>query len=133
MPQLRILMVEDCAADIYQLKGLVAATDLRASLDCVPDGPSALARLEGETFSLIMVAVPLAGASRLALVSTIRSDPRHANIPVVVLASSGSDDAVLAALDAGADQYIEKPLDETTLQKVLSSTRAFAYTVSRRA
>ena len=51
----------------------------------------------------------------IALLRTIRADPDLAGLPVILLTESGDDTLRIAALEAGADEFLVKPVDEITL------------------
>jgi putative nucleotidyltransferase with HDIG domain len=79
------------------------------------DGPSALAALEGKRKGFLIVdeMAPPRGAP--ALVRTIRETPALRHLPVIVVATDGGAMAEAAALEAGADAYMERPLKRPAL------------------
>jgi two-component system, response regulator len=70
--------------------------------------------------SLILLDLGLPITGGLQVLRTVKTDPRSAKIPVVVLSSSASDLDIHAAIKFGADSVIEKPL---TFHKLLIAAR----------
>ena len=54
------------------------------------------------------------GTSGIDVVVALRSDPETATLPILLITGSGDDETVLVALEAGADDFLSKPvrLDE---------------------
>ena len=65
---------------------------------------------------LFLLDVKLPGIDGYELCRRIRSMPGGESIPVLFLSGCDSLDAVLAGYDAGADDYVLKPITQTTLQ-----------------
>ena len=114
----RILLVEDSAltrqvfelALVKLLRGRVAGIEL----DAVEDGEVALSRLDSKTYDLIIVDCMLPGIPGDALISRLRADARLVATPMIAM-SVGGDAIRQAALAAGADFFVQKPLVVTDL------------------
>jgi DNA-binding response OmpR family regulator len=52
------------------------------------------------------------GLEGLALVAALRSDPRTADVPVLLLSVRAGQEASIEGLEAGADDYLVKRPDE---------------------
>jgi two-component system KDP operon response regulator KdpE len=100
----RILLVEDDAP----LRAAVAATLAEAA-----SGEEALARLQIEGADLVLLDLMLPGLDGMQVLERIR---RSSDVPVIVLTVRSSKADKLAALDAGADDYVTKPFDSDELQ-----------------
>ncbi len=72
------------------------------------DGADALAALGRDRVDLVLTDVEMPRMNGFDLTRAIRSDPRLANLPVVIVSSRGSPEDQQAGLDAGADVYIVK-------------------------
>jgi type IV pilus assembly protein PilB len=82
----------------------------------VTDGASALRKIQaGEECALLVTDLHMPEMSGDELMRQLRSDPRTAAIPIVVL--TGSDDANRESelIDAGADDYLRKPIEPARL------------------
>ncbi len=100
----KVLVVDDDLA----LADILAFTLRRAGLDiCMAhDGRSALALYEAERPDLIVLDWSLPELDGLAVCRHIRA---VSTIPIIMLTVHSSDDEVVAALEAGADEYVAKP------------------------
>jgi DNA-binding response OmpR family regulator len=78
----------------------------------VGDGASALERLAGDRdFALMVLDLKMPGIHGLEMIQRVRGAVRTAGLPIIVV--TGSEDAAteVGAMEAGADDYIRKPLD----------------------
>jgi two-component system, cell cycle response regulator len=67
----------------------------------------------------------LPGGGGVALLRTLRADPALARLPVILLTERGERASRIAALAAGADEFLVKPVDEIALMaRVRSIFRA---------
>lgn len=71
-----------------------------------PDGEAALAAWEGARPDLILLDLGLPGIDGLSVVQRVRRD---ATTPIIVLSARDQELDKVAALDAGADDYLTKP------------------------
>ena len=117
---MKILYVEDNVADVDLVRRFLARLSLY-SLDVATDVHSAMARLKAPNdFDLVLSDLRLPDGSGLDLLAWIRDQ----NFPtaVVILTGSGDQDAAVAALKTGADDYIVKQGEYLqTLPKILQS------------
>ena len=76
------------------------------------DGAEALALLEsGEDFALVITDLRMPGMSGDVLVRELRGKVQTAMLPVIVLTGADERDTEVELMDAGADDYIRKPVD----------------------
>ncbi len=114
---MRVLVVEDdrMIADGVQ-------TALRQdgyNVDCVGDGVSASDALRAAHFDLVLLDLGLPRRDGLAVLTELRG--RHDQTPVIILTARDEVRDRIAALDAGADDYLVKPFD---LDEVAARMRA---------
>jgi two-component system response regulator QseB len=103
---MRILIVED-----DRLLGDGLCNGLRAlgfSVDWLGDGASADAALAGTAYDLIVLDLGLPGRDGLDWLQQWRQ--RTERVPVLVLTARGEIEQRIAGLDAGADDYLVKPV-----------------------
>ena len=98
-------------------------------------GEEALAVLDQREVDLVLLDVLMPGMDGYEVCRRIRSTPRTAFLPVVMITASGSQQR-LASLEAGADDFVQKPFDQAELlARVASLARVKRYhdTVERQA
>jgi DNA-binding response OmpR family regulator len=74
-------------------------------------GDEALELLRSRLISLVLLDSKMPGLSGAAVIERLRLDPRTAKLPVVMVTGLNGVAAKVAGLDAGADDYLEKPVD----------------------
>jgi len=75
------------------------------------DGKEALEVVEREKggFSAIMADWNMPEMNGLDLVKRLRSDPRLSSVPIMMITTETETHQVMAALEAGANEYVMKP------------------------
>lgn len=109
----RILIVDDLATNRIILKVKLNAAcheTLQAS-----SGAEALELARLEQPKMILLDMMLPDISGLDVCRRLRSDPATQHIPVVIITASGDRASRLHALEAGADEFLTKPLNEVIL------------------
>ncbi len=104
---MRILLVED---DPQLGDGL--ATGLKQAgmtVDWVSDGPSADHALDVECFDLVVLDLGLPGMDGMTVLQRARS--RGNALPILILTARDATGDKVLGLDAGADDYLVKPID----------------------
>ena len=74
------------------------------------DANAALAELDKETPDLIILDVMMPGMNGIELCRVIRSRTETADIPVLILSARGDAESVMRGMDAGANDYLPKPI-----------------------
>lgn len=116
----RILIVDDQKSVLITLEALLAK-DKHYVASCL-NASDALAKLQAETFDLLVTdAIMPGGETGYALIRTIRSHPKLANLPVILVTGKREKEDVERGLLAGTDDYVVKPVDpDIFLAKVRS-------------
>ncbi|GAB3163528.1 SpoIIE family protein phosphatase [Microbispora hainanensis] len=73
------------------------------------DGMEALDAVRADAPDLVISDVMMPRIDGLSLVAALRSDPRTAAVPVVLLSARAGQEASIEGLQAGADDYLVKP------------------------
>lgn len=89
---------------------------LQAALQGYPckharDGETALAMLQSEQPSLIILDIMMDGIHGLTVLQSLRSNPKTANIPVVVCSNIKEETVLERARKLGIADYIAKPFN----------------------
>jgi two-component system phosphate regulon response regulator PhoB len=108
-----VLVVEDEPA-ILELIGVNLEHAGYATLRA-PDAERALQLLRGTLPDVVLLDWMLPGQSGLALAKRLRADARTRQLPIIFLTARAGEDAKIAALDAGADDYLTKPFSPREL------------------
>ncbi|MEA2971617.1 MAG: hypothetical protein QOG82_75 [Actinomycetota bacterium] len=113
IPWGRVLVVDDNPDLRTYLRRLLGRHWL---VDVAADGVEARARLASASLPDLVVAdVMMPEVDGLTLLQEIRDDPRLRDLPVILLSARAGDDATVAGLQAGADDYIVKPFSAREL------------------
>ena len=78
-------------------------------------GPEALARLESDQPDLLLLDVMMPGMSGYEVCQAIRADPAHAMLPVVLVTALDPAQERAKGLEAGADDFLSKPVNQVEL------------------
>lgn len=118
----RILVIDDLEANIRLLQARLSAEYYEVLT--ATDGPSGIAVAAAETPDIILLDVMMPGMDGFTVCRKLKDDPATRHIPVVlVTALDGRSDRV-AGLEAGADDFLTKPIDDVMLfARVRSLTR----------
>jgi DNA-binding response OmpR family regulator len=106
----RVLLVEDDER-IRQALSL-ALSDEDFTVDEASSGEEALRRLENESFDVVLVDLTLPGIDGLEVVRTLRG---RGDLPIIVVTARTDAGDMIAGLEAGADDYVTKPLMASVL------------------
>ncbi len=79
------------------------------------NGPEALAALDKERPDIVLLDWMMPGMSGIEVLKKMRDEKRWQAVPVIMVTARSTTDDLVQALDAGADDYISKPIDEAEL------------------
>lgn len=103
----KVLVVEDSFTVRELQRSILEAAGYRVVT--ARDGREALERLdEDPDIGLVVTDIEMPEVDGIELVRAIRSDERHAELPVVIVTTRGEEDDRRAGLAAGADAYMAK-------------------------
>jgi two-component system KDP operon response regulator KdpE len=105
-----VLVVEDELVLRRYVAGILGAQGTRVQL--AESGEAALELLGANSVDIALVDLGLPGMDGLTLIRRIRS---WSEMPIIVLTSRDAVEDKVAALDAGADDYLTKPFAEEEL------------------
>lgn len=114
---MRVLVVDD-EADIRELLDLTLAR-MGLSADCAGTVAEARSLLERERYSLCLTDMRLPDGEGLDIVRLIGA--QYGETPVAVITAFGSADNAVAALKAGAFDYLSKPVALEQLRSLIKS------------
>ena len=118
----RILVVDDIEANVRLLQAKLQAEYydvLTAS-----NGPEALKMAAAETPDLVLLDVMMPGMDGFEVCRRLKNEPATRHIPVVLVTALDGRGDRIAGLEAGADEFLTKPIDDILLfARVKSLTR----------
>jgi DNA-binding response OmpR family regulator len=109
---MRIAVVDDDANFAAYLNSLLI--EAGHSVVGSSNGNAFLRLAKTETFDLILLDWNLPGRDGIDIIRNLRNDVRS-DVPIVLLTLRNDANDVVAGLDAGADDYISKPVDGRVL------------------
>ncbi len=118
----RVLLVDD---DPTLLEVLTTALHLE-DLDVIPasDGEAALRIAADGAVDLVVCDVGLPDPDGLEVCRRLRSDPRTAGLPVILLTGRDTDEGRALGAAAGCDAYLTKPFSPLELLELIRGARA---------
>lgn len=109
MSQYKVLVVDDSPTMrqliVFALKRLREIKITEAN-----DGVDGLKKISSEKFDLVLTDINMPVMDGLKLVSLIRSDTNHKEVPIVVITTEGGQEDKDRAMALGANTYITKPI-----------------------
>ncbi|MER7490298.1 SpoIIE family protein phosphatase [Streptomyces sp. NPDC126497] len=105
--QARVLVADDNADMREYLTRLLEGAGYLVST--AEDGLAALRAARADAPDLVISDVMMPGLDGLGLVAALRTDPRTASVPVVLLSARAGQEESIEGLQAGADDYLVKP------------------------
>ncbi len=121
-----VLLVEDDPGDVLLIREAFAEQKVGNALAVVNDGVQAMEYVRGEgEFAgrerpdLVLLDLNLPRKSGAEVLAEIKSDPRLATIPVIVLTTSEAEEDVLRSYKSHANAYITKPVDFDRFRQIV--------------
>src|SRR5215211_2055117 len=115
----RILIVDDHEDNIELLRARLEARGYR--IDTAMDGEQALAHVARTTPDLILLDVMMPRIDGFEVVRRLKSDKSLPFIPIILQTALDSTEHKVEGLDAGADDYITKPINFAELEARVKS------------
>lgn len=121
---MKILIVEDHPASRQLIENHVAR--LGHEPIGVTDGPQALARFVAEPPDMVLMDVNLPGMNGMQVTRELRQLSGHHWVPILFISAYNDRRDILQGLEAGADDYLTKPLDLALLSAKIGAMQRIA-------
>lgn len=112
-PSPRILVVDDDARNVRVLEAMLHA-DKYATM-AAHNGQQALNLASEHLPELILLDVMMPDMNGFEVIEKLKADPATMRIPVIMITALDDRESRLYALQAGADEFITKPVDRIEL------------------
>jgi CheY-like chemotaxis protein len=113
IPAATILIVDDEPFNRKLLETMLRPEGY--STACVASGEEALAAIAVRAPDLILLDVMMPGMDGYEVARTLKGRAATSDIPIILVTAHSDDSARLAGLDAGADDFLTKPVGRNEL------------------
>jgi CheY-like chemotaxis protein len=117
-PAARILVVDDDRTTREMLR--LQLRKAGYTVETAGDGKTALARVAGKKFDLVLLDVWMPGMDGLTVLSRLRDEPSQPR--VVVMTADDTSQTLLRAIREHAYRFVNKPVEPKELLRLVSST-----------
>ena len=115
-----ILIVDDYNTMVRIIRNLLKQLGF-TNVDDANDGSAALAKMREKSYGLVISDWNMAPMTGYDLLREIRADPDLRATRFIMVTAESKTDNVIAAKQAGVDNYIVKPFNAQTLQHKIHS------------
>src|ERR1700748_2196348 len=109
----RVLVVDDILSNVKLLEAKLSAEYFEVA--SAFNGLECLARMEEATPDIVLLDVMVPGMECFEVCRRIKSNPKTAHVPVVMVTALDQPSDRVAGLEAGADDFLTKPVDDAAL------------------
>ncbi|HYD98775.1 MAG TPA: chemotaxis response regulator CheY [Alphaproteobacteria bacterium] len=117
---MNVLVVDDYATMRRIIKNLLTQIGF-SNIDEADNGATALAKLREKAFGLVISDWNMEPMTGLQLLKEVRSDVKLKGTPFIMVTAESKTENVVAAKEAGVNNYIVKPFNADTLKKKIES------------
>src|ERR1700743_2088815 len=109
----RVLVVDDILSNVKLLEAKLTAEYFEVV--SAFNGAEALARMAEHAPDIVLLDVMMPGMDGFEVCRRTKANPKTAHVPVVMVAALDQPSDRVAGLDAGADDFLTKPVDDAAL------------------
>ncbi|SOD91997.1 response regulator [Caenispirillum bisanense] len=113
-PPGRILVVDDNPTMGLLMERWLAREGHTAAT--AADAETAVALLHGREFDLVLLDLLMPKVSGYELLVRLKADDRCRDLPIIMISSLGDIDAIARCIEAGAEDFLQKPFNATLLK-----------------
>lgn len=123
----RVLVVDDILPNVKLLEAKLSSEYY--DVLTATNGLEALEKVATQSPDIVLLDVMMPGMDGFEVCSRIKSDPATAHIPVVMVTALTDSSDRIKGLEAGADDFLSKPLNDTALMSRVRSLVRLKMTV----
>jgi len=109
----RVLVVDDILSNVKLLEAKLTAEYFEVMTAF--NGQECLSKMEENIPDIVLLDVMMPGMDGFEVCRRIKSNPKTAHVPVVMVTALDQPSDRVAGLDAGADDFLTKPVDDAAL------------------
>lgn len=117
---MRILIVDDFKTMLKIIQSMLKQMGFK-QIDEATDGAAALTKLRTNKYDLVLSDWNMEPMTGLDLLKQMRADGTLAHIPVILITAESKAENIIAAKQAGVNNYIVKPFNAITLKEKLTT------------
>jgi two-component system, chemotaxis family, chemotaxis protein CheY len=117
---MQILIVDDYKTMLRIVRNLLNQLGFN-NVDEAPDGSTALQKLRERNFGLVISDWNMEPMTGLQLLKEVRADMKLKGTPFIMVTAESKTENVVAAKEAGVNNYIVKPFNAATLKQKIAS------------
>ncbi len=117
---MNVLVVDDYKTMIRIVRSLLQQLGF-CNIDDAADGVTALELLKGKSYGLVLSDWNMQPMSGLELLKAVRADERTKSIPFIMVTAETKTENVVAARQAGVNNYVIKPFTLAVLKQKLTA------------
>ena len=115
---MKILVVDDMKSMVKIIESLLRQLGFK-NIDEASDGTKALEKLRSDKFYIVLSDWNMQPMSGFDLLKAIRADAALKSLPVILITAESKVENIVAAKQAGVNNYIVKPFNAVTLKEKL--------------
>ena len=120
-----ILVVDDYNTMVRIIRNLLRQLGFQ-DIDAAPDGSVALAKMRDRKYGLVISDWNMEPMTGYELLKQMRADPKLNATPFIMVTAESKTENVIAAKQAGVNNYIVKPFNADTLRTKIDAVFAAA-------
>ena len=117
---MNVLVVDDYKTMIRIVRGLLEQLGF-TNIDTATDGPAALEHIRQKDYGLILSDWNMSPMTGFELLQAVRAEPRTKSVPFVMVTAEAKTENIVAARNAGVNNYIIKPFTLAVLKQKLTT------------
>jgi phosphoserine phosphatase RsbU/P len=117
----RILVVDDNDDNRYTLT-LYLDLEGYTNVESAHDGEQAIARLEAESFDLVLLDVMMPKVDGYQVLTWVKDQPKLRDLPIIMISALNEVNSVVRCIELGAVDYLLKPFNPVLLKARLGAT-----------
>ncbi len=118
--RMNVLIVDDYKTMLRIVKNLLNQIGF-TNVDEAEDGSAALAKIRQKEYGLIISDWNMVPMTGLQLLQEVRADAKFKHIPFIMVTAESKTENVVAAKQAGVNNYIVKPFNAAVLKGKIST------------